>query len=244
MSVRDEILERKATIKENNQKIYDQGVLDSKKAFENALTNNWTRNVYVRAFSNTNYNGYEFSQPIKPTNVMAQMFYSCEAMTELPKPLDFSEILTTCTDNYANRRAVFSYCVKLKVIHDFNMRAIGGLEEWFSYCESLETIELLRVNEDTVYAASGGTPFYGCRKLQNIKFDGVIGQNIGFLQSPLLTKKSLINIAEHLKDFSSEEGTDNLRTITFHDTIKTYLRDDPEGQIIGAMIANKRWGVM
>lgn len=221
--------------------VYEKGVLDSKKAFENALTNNWTRNVYVRAFSNTNYNGYEFSQPIKPTNVMAQMFYSCEAMTELPKPLDFSEILTTCTDSYANRRAVFSYCFKLKVIPDFNMRAIGGLEEWFSYCESLETIELLRVNEDTVYAASGGQSFYNCKQLQNITFDGVIGQDISFANSPLLTDASLENIAQHLKDFLPEwkEGDGNKAIITLHATVKERIKNTE----IENLIKSKKWGI-
>lgn len=221
--------------------VYEKGVLDSKKAFENALTNNWTRNIYVRAFSNTNYNGYEFSQPIKPTDVMAQMFYSCDAMTELPKPLDFSEILTTCTDSYANRRAIFSYCVKLKVVPDLNMRAIGGLEEWFSYCESLETIELLRVNEDTVYALSGGQSFYNCKQLQNITFDGVIGQDISFANSPLLTDASLENIAQHLKDFLPEwkEGDGNKAIITLHATVKERIKNTE----IENLIKSKKWGI-
>lgn len=222
--------------------VYEKGVLDSKKDFENAITINGTRISYNRAFSNTDYSGYEFLHPIKPLNDITQMFYACETMTELPKPLDFSEILTTGNDTYGNRRGVFGYCRKLKVIPDLNIRAIGGLEEWFSYCDSLETIELLRVNEDTVYALSGGQSFYNCKQLQNITFDGVIGQDISFANSPLLSKESLTNIAQHLKDFSGESGTGNVRTIIFHDTIKNYLLNDPDGQAIASIIAAKRWG--
>ena len=222
--------------------VYKKGMSDGKIDFENAITINGTRISYERAFSNTDYSGYEFSHPIKPLNVITQMFYVCETMTELPKPLDFSEILTTCNDAYGNRRGVFAYCRKLKVIPDLNMRAIGGLEEWFSYCESLETIELLRVNEDTIFAPNNSYSFYGCKQLQNITFDGVIGQNISFKDCPLLTKESLTNIAQHLKDFSGESGTGNVRTIIFHDTIKNYLLNDPDGQAIASIIAAKRWG--
>ena len=218
--------------------VYEKGVLDSKKAFENALTNNWTRKVYARAFSNTNYSGYEFSQPIKPTDIIVQMFYTCDKMTELPKPLDFSEIYTSSSsDSYGNRRAVFSYCKNLKVIPDLNMRAIGGLEEWFSYCESLETIELLRVNEDTVYALSNSYSFYRCKQLQNITFDGVIGQNISFKDCPLLTKESLTNIAQHLKDFTAAGS--GSATITLHTDSKTLIGEEGLKRI-----TDKGWEVM
>lgn len=221
--------------------VYEKGVLDSKKAFENAITINGRRISYNRAFSNTDYSGYEFSHPIKPLNDITQMFYACETMTELPKPLDFSEILTTCNDAYGNRRGVFGYCRKLKVIPDLNMRAIGGLEEWFSYCESLETIELLRVNENTIYAPSNSYSFYGCKQLQNITFDGVIGQDISFANSPLLTDASLDSIVSHLKDYSIGwvEGDGNKATITLHSTVKERIKNTE----IENLIKSKKWGI-
>lgn len=206
-------------------KVYEKGVADKADDVYKRITIDGTRQNYQYAFAYSDWSGYEFPQPIKPTGVINHMFYACYELTELPQPLDFSEIFTETTDTTVYRRSVFAYCRKLKYIPDLNILAIGGLEEWFVQCWRLHTIELLRVNENTVYNST----FNSCSDLQNITFDGVIGQNIDFKWSPLLTDASINNITEHLKDFTvAGSGS---ATITFNTAIESKLGESGKSAI-------------
>ena len=73
----------------------------------------------------------------------------------------------------------------------------------------LITIKKLVVSEATVYT----NWFDGTTQLANITFEGIIGQSIGFPNSPL-TKASITNIVEHLS--SSKTGL----TVTIKQTAK------------------------
>ena len=202
------IAEKLTTIAENMQGVKDAGYEKMREDLTNALTVNGTRTNYLYCFYGSNYSGFKFTQTIKPIGVFNHMFYNSLEMTELPTPLDFSEILANANDAYANRRSIFAQCRKLEVIPDLNMRAIGGIDEWFNYCLKLHTIELLRVHEGTIY----NNTFNNCNSLQNITFseDSVIGQNIDFHWSPL-SKESIENIIGHLSKTLSEKKTLSLK---------------------------------
>lgn len=193
------ISEKLITIAENEPKIYDKGVSDERVKFTNAITDNGTRKNYMYAFAYANYSGVRFAEPITPDYYINHMFYSCANLTELPTPLDFSKILETATDSYAYRRSVFAYCRNLEFVPDLNMRVIGGIEEWFIQCRKLHTIELLRVKRETIYNST----FSMCDSLENITFEGEIGQNISFADCPKLSTASIVNIFEHLSDSQS-----------------------------------------
>lgn len=77
----------------------------------------------------------------------------------------------------------------------------------FANATSLKTIKKLIV-VDTVNFTNW---FAGCTALENITFEGVIGQNIDFSPCTLLTYESLMSIITHLKDFS---GTSTTRTLS------------------------------
>ena len=64
----------------------------------------------------------------------------------------------------------------------------------------VETIDKLIVPENLQYVKA----FQGCANLKNIVFDGVIGQDINFQWSTLLTRTSIESIVNHLSD--SAEG--------------------------------------
>lgn len=194
--------------------VYDKGVYDRDVLIYNMITDNETRANYHNAFQYTDISGYKFIKTITPTGYINQMFYSCYNMTSLPTPLDFSKILSSGGDTTATyRKGVFAYCRNLEFVPDLDMKAIGGLEEWFIQCRKLRTIELLRVHRNTIYTNT----FQWCDNLQNINFDGEIGQSISFKDSPLLSVESQINIIKHLVDFSgtSDAGT---RILTIHPT--------------------------
>lgn len=68
----------------------------------------------------------------------------------------------------------------------------------FYSCTNLETIDLLKLTEKI---ASYNNPFIGCTSLQNIEIDGVIGANISFKDSILLTHDSLMSVINALKNY-------------------------------------------
>ena len=85
------------------------------------------------------------------------------------------------------------------------IESTGTLDYAFSWCTALVTIRTLKVAKSTKYTNA----FNGCSKLQNVIFDGQIGQNISFSDCTKLTKESLLSIIEHLYDFvtTGEGGT-------------------------------------
>ena len=201
--------------------VYDKAVSDEREKLTKAITDNGSRVNFSYAFAYGNWSGYRFTETITPTSTINHMFYSLYEMTELPSPIDFSEIATATNTNYdayAYRRSVFAYCRKLEIIPDLNMRAIGGLEEWFTQCMKLHTIELLRVHRDTIYNST----FSMCNALQNINFDGEIGQSISFKDSPLLSVASMKNIIKNNLVNLAQEGLDR-KIITFANSCWTRL---------------------
>ena len=219
-----DIAEKLTTIAENEQKIYDKGVSDEVENVTNRIINaDGDRNSWTYAFAFANWSGYKFSQPIVPKRAFQNMFYNCIGMTELPTPIDFSELCTEFNwngasyDAYAYRRSVFAYCPNLKEIDlsptGLNMRAIGGIEEWFLEGSALETIQGLNVHKDTIYNVS---TFAKCNALMNLTFadEAVIGLDINFKDCSKLSAKSLDNIVSHLYDYSTEAP--NTHTLTLH----------------------------
>ena len=77
--------------------------------------------------------------------------------------------------------------------------------------------------------------FTNCTSLEDITFEGVIGRNIDFSYSPL-TKDSMNNIIEHLKDYSAEGGT---YTVTFRADRETMLTAEEK-----AVATNKGWTLL
>ncbi len=233
-----DIAEKLEAIAENMQNVYDAGFEagaaegnECNKKVTDSITVKGTRSHFTYAFAYTDWSGYTFNSSIKPTGNMANMFYACFDMTELPAPLDFSEIMTKATsDTSAYRKDVFGYCKKLKVIPDLNMKAIGGIEEWFTNCYELHTIELLRVKAETVY---NNITFAGCRALENLTIDGVIGQNnFNLKDSNKLNKKSITSVIEHLSDETAG------LTVTFSKTAKEAAFTDDEWSVLEATKPN------
>lgn len=86
----------------------------------------------------------------------------------------------------------------------------------FSQCDNLVTIRKLSVIESVTFSADC---FAKCTALENVTFEGVIGNNISFAESPL-SVASMNNIISCLKDYSSASGT---HTVTFRADRDTML---------------------
>ena len=70
----------------------------------------------------------------------------------------------------------------------------GNLQMGFANCSSLKTIPLIICDENTPFDSA----FASCRKLEHIRFDGIIGKSVSFSACTLLTAESIDSILSHL----------------------------------------------
>ena len=78
-----------------------------------------------------------------------------------------------------------------------------NLQQTFNSVPKLHTIRLLSVHETTTYTNT----FDGATALENIEFEGVIGQSINFAQCPKLTKASFTSVMTHLSTTATLTAT-------------------------------------
>jgi hypothetical protein len=100
------------------------------------------------------------------------------------------------------------------------------LTQTFQNSTNLVTINKLIVTDGSTYPSA----FNGCSSLQNITFEGIIGQNISFANSSKLTIESLRSIIDALKTTSAT------LTLTLHADAKARLTDADK-----ATITQKGW---
>ena len=179
--------------------------------FWNCITKNNTRTDYQRAFYNWTD---EFIHPpfvIKPTNIQ-YCFFDMPNFRKLEKQFfDFSTV--TMADS------AFGNNLQLETIEDCGLPAINQ-SDLFIGDTKLETIELIRVNENCTFSSDN---WASCKALKNIVFEGVIGQNINFRSSSLLTTKSLLSI---LKALSKDSTYANGKTVTFNSSSRAVIEAD------------------
>ncbi len=181
---------------------------------------NGNRADYYGAFSRYGWNDVTFKPKydIVPTNAH-DMFLQCK-ITDLEKAMgdkkfDFSKMQVGTS--------VFNGST-ITVIPELNYSG----NSWFRSCSALETIRKIISTENTDYTNA----FVGCSKLANITFEGVIGNDISFISSSLLSVESINNIIACLKDLTGQTA----KTLTFHNTVGSNLTDTQK-----ATITAKNW---
>lgn len=195
---------------------YEQGKVDEKNAFENMFTYNWRRNSYRYAFSGQDWSGYVFSQTLRPTNVTA-MFSGYNGVT-LPEPLDLSGVTT-------HPAQMFDGADLIESLKDYGLPAPAQYNRTFAGMSLCKKIAIVRVNEATTF----NTPFQNCGALEDITFEGTIGQNgLSFQGSPKLNKASIISIINCLST------TTTGLTVTFSLTAVNNAFETSEGAADGS----------
>ena len=99
-------------------------------------------------------------------------------------------------------------------------------------CLNLETIPLLEVDEAVIYTGWFG----GCKKLKNITIEGVIGADISFKDSPLLSNESVDSIIAALKGLTGATAL----SLTVHADV--YARMVANGQDV--LVTAKNWALV
>lgn len=161
--------------------------------FWDAYQNYGARTEYSRAFAGSGWvygKTYAPKYPVRPTNA-ENMFYGCTLPYEAVKEVDFSN----CTYMYS----VFSYSgiERLGVI---DVRKATQMGTAIYACSCLHTIDKVISAATTPYTNNS---FSTLPNLENIEFEGVIGESIYFNWSPKLTKASIESIVSHLSTTSS-----------------------------------------
>ena len=204
------IAEKLQTIAENQQSVYNAGYQKGKAEGGNSEAE---RNAFWEQFQNRWQNDYfwafannafsdETYNPIKPIVCGANGTQSSSCMFRE------SRLITDTKVDIQVSTQNMNYC--------------------FLGASKLETIRKLIIFETTLCTGA----FNSCKALKNIIFDGVIGQDISFKDSNLLTHDSLMNIIEHLST------TTTTKTLTLHADSKAILTD-----VEKAIATQKGWTI-
>lgn len=210
-SITDTIAEKLVIIAENEQKVYDAGYQKGKTdgggytdedieasynagkqaeydAFWNAYQMNGTRaNYQYGAFGGVGWTDETFKPKyvIKPKYPFG-MFTGCR-ITKI-KDIDFSIA--------ADLGQTMYQCAYLKEVGVINAPIATNALMCFSGDYALHTIEKMVVGEQCTFDQT----FINCSALKNIVFEGIIGNNMDFRWSTLLTRASIESIVNHLSD--------------------------------------------
>lgn len=198
-----DIAERALQLKEDIDNAYEAG----KGAMWDNVQNYGNREDYTEGFA---YWGGEEINPkykVAPTSYSSGLFYECRNLKSIDKNLfDLSKAEYYDNDERSAGYNLCSQCRALEVFPDIGLQAGYYGSTWGS-CLELHTIEIIRVTETSVFTVGS---FRGCKKLQNIlDIVGEIGQNIWFVQSPLLSVDTQKRLIRRLKNYKGTSNSGN-----------------------------------
>jgi hypothetical protein len=192
-------------LSEKVDEVYAAGQTQGERAMWDTITNYNTKIDYEKTFSES---GYEYITPpykIYPKYKRSanQTFIDAKMLKKIEtKYFDFSQ-KSRGTDNQSAYYYTFYNCSNLEEIEDIGMQADYGYSTTFASCIKLKKIACVRSDENTLY---NGEVFNFCNALEEVRFEGVIGQNgLNLRWSGKLSKASLLNIIGCLKDFRQYE---------------------------------------
>jgi len=206
-SIADTIAEKLVIIAENEQKVYDKGYQKGHNegkqaehdAFWDAFQTSKRRN-YTSMFQDASWSDKTFypKYDITPVGSAPSLFRYC-AITNLEERLNECGVVLD-TSNATSLNAAFGECYSLTTIPTIDLTkctASGAANGVFSGCSVLKTIRKIIISE-TVPTNTG--TFQNCLQLQNLEFEGVIGNELDFRWSTKLTRASIESIVNHLSD--------------------------------------------
>ena len=125
--------------------------------------------------------------------------------------------------NYGNRTNYsYAYAYGAYTDETFHPKYAIGTAEWTDLyaCFYLSSeISIIPVPIITQSARAFTNTFKGCTALVEVRFEGEIGNNISFADSPLFSKESVESIISHLYDSASG------KTATFHSAVRNKFTD-------------------
>ena len=219
MTYAEKIAEKLATVAEGQQAVYDKGCADGAKseydAFWDAFQENGNRKDYRYAFycGFWDITSFKPKYDIVPTDATS-LFQNNGNTFDLAEHLKNCGVnldLSNCTGiSYAFYTAGFT---RLPVI---NLTSVANLTRAFGSSSYLKTIDKVILKSDGSQGLRNGFDYLGA--LENITFEGMIGDSLDLHWSTKLTHDSLMSIINALKSgvsgLTCTLGTENLAKLT------------------------------
>ena len=147
------------------------------------------------------------------------------AQTSLTDISDWDIDFSKCTS--FTQMCYSAYITKIGVV---DTRGGHNLGYAFNAANRLVEIEKVIFKDDGTQIVDSMFP--GCGSLKEVRFEGVIGKNIAFSGSSLLSADSVQSIIDHLKDLTGATA----QTLTLHATVGAKLTEEQK-----ATITAKNW---
>lgn len=243
--VLETIADKLAAIAENEQRVYDAGKKAEYDAFWDAYQNYGKQTYYKYSFAGRGWTADTFKPKydikVSSATNMFQEFgdgEKCDLVEILKNQgvvLDTSNCTNLGTGFYGTS---FTHIPKIDMsCSNARKDSLGYL---FQQSKLLETIDEFILKDDGSQLLT--STFGSCQKLKNIKFGGVIGENLDMHWSPL-TVDSMKSVISCLKDYS---GTSNelINKLTFSEDCWAALEADstaPDGNTWREYVATLGW---
>ena len=223
-------------------KLVAEGVEQGKKAQHDAFWDAFQQNgsnkygLVSGVFNGARFTADNFypKYDIAPVGSAQYLFYAWETeQNPGHTKLDLKQRLADCgvvldTSKATDITRMFSYAREIDNIPTIDCTGLTTASTHaFATCYA-SVIEKLIVNETVSY----GSWFSSCRNLVEIRFEGVIGQNINFANSSVLSNASVQSIIDHLKDLTGLTS----QTLTLQADVGAKLTDEQK-----AAITAKNW---
>lgn len=192
---------RTAEYAEKIDAVYDKGKQAEYDAFWDAVQQNGDRTDYARAFL---YWGSEYIRPkykVVPTTLGGgyNTIYRCPNLKKIEAAyFDFSQ-LPYGTGGSNSHSYGFGLCPQLEEIEDVGLYPSYSYSYAFISCYALRKVACIRVDVNTSLL----NIFQSCTNLEEVTFEGEIGQDLKLNVCAKLTKDSITSIINHLSDTAS-----------------------------------------
>lgn len=209
---------------------YDRGFAEGKQAeydrFWNAVQDYGNRTNYTYAFHYGSWNDVTFKPKydLRPTGDASRMFESC-IITDLKGILERQGVVLDLS-NVTWAVNTFYQMRENTRLPELDMRNLPELS--FSLNTALKSIDKLILKDD----GTNSLYFTYCYALEEIRFEGVIGQSLDMKHCSKLSYESLDSIITHLKDLTGQTA----QTLTLHNVAGNKLTDAQK-----AIVTAKNW---
>ena len=194
---------------------YGEGKKAEYDRFWDAYQEKGMRQSYGDAFAGYGWSNETFKPKYDIVPVgdrTANLFYGTGISGSLPEILNGLGVRLDCKD-MRNASNMFHNSEGITEIGELNLQSATNVNAAFASTQVLQRIEKLIISDTGTLTFS--STFSGARALSYIRFEGVIGRDISFSASGLLTNESAQSIIDHLKDLTGQTA----QTLTFHATV-------------------------
>ncbi len=208
MSVTDKL----TAIGENVSKVYEAGRRAEYNRFWESFQMNGERTSYIYGFAGDGWNKDTFypKYDIIPNDNINQIFYQFGLNSQAggTNTLNLVERAKECGITIRFNKVAFAnyafYYAKISHLPTVNITAYSGANvgSIFQDARYTKSIEKVIVSEKLKYQS---VAFQNMLALEEIRFEGVIGNTIAIAESTKLSKDSIISIVEALSETATEQ---------------------------------------